>query len=121
MRSLSLPPETFRSLAHQLADFNADHLARLPDLPSYPPGIDGQETVALFGGSTPWEGMGEGAFDCLVDAFRLSRPASPRFFGYVFGSGNPIGALGEFASSVLHQNATSWRSAPSGTTIEGTG
>jgi aromatic-L-amino-acid decarboxylase len=120
MRSLSLPPETFRSLAHQLANFNADHLACLPDLPSYPPGINGQETEALFGGPIPWEGVGEGALDCLADAFRLSRPASPRFFGYVFGSGEPISALGEFATAVLHQNAAAWRSAPAGVMMERT-
>jgi glutamate/tyrosine decarboxylase-like PLP-dependent enzyme len=52
--------------------------------------------------------------------FRLSRPASPRFFGYVFGSGDPVGALGEFATAVLHQNAAAWRSAPAGITMERT-
>ena len=52
--------------------------------------------------------------------FENSRPASPRFFGYVFGSGEPVGALGEFAASVLHQNAAAWRSAPAAVTIERT-
>jgi len=64
--------------------------------------------------------MGAEAFDLLPDVFRYSRPASPRFFGYVFGSGEPVGALGAFASSVLHQNATAWRSGPSAMTIERT-
>src|SRR5207302_1305027 len=36
------------------------------------------------------------------------------------GSGEPVGALGDFAASVLHQNVTSWRSAPAATTIERT-
>jgi glutamate/tyrosine decarboxylase-like PLP-dependent enzyme len=120
MRSLNLQDEAFRALARQLADFSADYLEKLPLLPSYPPGMTGRETQTLFTGKIPWEGQGPAAFDSLADVFRLSRPASPRFFGYVFGSGEPIGALGEFATAVLHQNAAAWRSAPAGVTLERT-
>ncbi len=120
MRSLTLPDQSFRALAHHLADFSADYLARLPGLPSYPAGISGQQTAALFVGEIPWDGQGEAAFNCLEDVFHHSRPASPRFFGYVFGSGEPIGALGAFATAVLHQNAAAWRSAPAGITMERT-
>src|SRR3954452_15939334 len=120
MRSLTLPDQKFRALAYQLAEFSADYLERMPQLPSYPPGISGKETEDLFTGDVPWDGQGEAAFDCLQDVFRLSRPASPRFFGYVFGSGDPVGALGEFATAVLHQNAAAWRSAPAGITMERT-
>jgi hypothetical protein len=42
MRSLNLPDQAFRALAHQLADFSSDYLERIPQLPSYPPGINGQ-------------------------------------------------------------------------------
>lgn len=120
MRSLDISDSAFRTLACRLTDFCAEYLERLPHLPSYPPGISGRETEALFGGEVPWEGRGPAAFDCLAEAFRLSRPASPRFFAYVFGSGDPIGALGEFATAVLHQNAAAWRSAPAGVTMERT-
>jgi aromatic-L-amino-acid decarboxylase len=120
MRRLTLPDEAFRALAHHLADFNADYLEKLPLLPSYPPGVTGRQTQSLFSGEIPWEGQGAAAFDSLRDVFELSRPASPRFFGYVFGSGEPIGALGEFTAAVLHQNAAAWRSAPAGVTMERT-
>jgi glutamate/tyrosine decarboxylase-like PLP-dependent enzyme len=120
MRRLTLPDEAFRVLAHHLADFNADYLEKLPLLPSYPPGVTGRQTQSLFSGEIPWEGQGAAAFDSLRDVFELSRPASPRFFGYVFGSGEPIGALGEFAAAMLHQNAAAWRSAPAGVTMERT-
>jgi len=120
MRSLTLPDGSFRELARQVADFSADYLETLPQLPSYPPGITGAETQSLFGGEIPWESEGAAAFDCLQDVFRLSRPASPRFFGYVFGSGDPVAALGEFATAVLHQNSAAWRSAPAGITMERT-
>ena len=120
MRSLSLPDQAFAALARQIADFSAEYLEHMPELASYPPGISGRETQSLFNGEIPWDGQGDAAFDCLKDVFRLSRPASPRFFGYVFGSGEPIAALGEFATAVLHQNAAAWRSAPAGVTMERT-
>lgn len=120
MRQLTLASDTFRALAHNLTDFTADYLERLPQLPSYPPKISGQQTEHLFAGEIPLEGLGAAAFDSLNEVFEHSRPASPRFFGYVFGSGEPIGALGDFAASVLHQNATAWRSAPAAITIERT-
>ena len=83
MRSLNLPDAEFRALARRLADFSADYLERMPQLAAYPPGISGRETKALFSGDIPWEGRGAAAFDCLDEVCRLSRPASPRFFGYV--------------------------------------
>ena len=120
MRSLALSPDSFRTLAHELSDFAADYLERLPLLRSYPPEISGRATEQLFGGDIPWDGVGAAAFDSLPAVFEHSRPASPRFFGYVFGSGEPVAALGDFAASVLHQNAAAWRSAPAGITIERT-
>jgi glutamate/tyrosine decarboxylase-like PLP-dependent enzyme len=120
MRSLQLPDETYRRLAHELSDFTADYLSALPQLRSYPAGINGQITEELFGGDVPREGLGRAAFDSLRQVFDNSRPASPRFFGYVFGSGDPVGALGDFAASVLHQNAAAWRSGPAAITIEKT-
>jgi aromatic-L-amino-acid/L-tryptophan decarboxylase len=119
-RTVTLPSAEFRALAHQLSDFAAEYLEALPKMRSYPESINGADVEQLFGGSPPLEGMGRGAFDLLPQVFEKSRPASPRFFGYVFGSGEPIAALGQFAASVLHQNATAWRSGPSANAIERT-
>jgi glutamate/tyrosine decarboxylase-like PLP-dependent enzyme len=120
MRRLALSSKTFRALAHDLTDFAADYLEKLSKIPSYPPDVSGHQTELLFGGDIPLDGIGAAAFDSLPTVFEHSRPASPRFFGYVFGSGEPVGVLGEFAASVLHQNATAWRSAPAAITIERT-
>jgi glutamate/tyrosine decarboxylase-like PLP-dependent enzyme len=120
MRSLILSDEAFRKLAREVSDFAADYLSTLPQLRSYPAGINGQLTKELFSGDVPLEGLGPSAFGSLRQVFDNSRPASPRFFGYVFGSGDPIGALGDFAASVLHQNAAAWRSGPAAITIEKT-
>ena len=119
-RSLILPDAVFRALARELADFAANYLDKLRQLPSYSAGQTGEKTEELFAGDLPLEGMGAAAFDELPQVFENSRPASPRFFGYVFGSGEPVAALGQFAAGVLHQNATAWRSAPAATTIERT-
>ena len=119
-RPLTLSSEDFRALAHSLSDFTADYLERLPVMRSYPENISGASVEQMFAGDLPLDGMGTAAFDLLPQVFENSRPASPRFFGYVFGSGEPIGALGQFASAVLHQNATAWRSGPSANAIERT-
>jgi glutamate/tyrosine decarboxylase-like PLP-dependent enzyme len=42
----------------------------------------------------------------------------PRMLGYVQSSGNFAAAIGDFLASALNQNVTSWRSAPSATTVE---
>jgi glutamate/tyrosine decarboxylase-like PLP-dependent enzyme len=119
-RTVTLEPVEFRALAHQLSDFTANYLEELPLLRAYPESISGAEVERLFAAEPPLEGLGKAAFDLLPQVFEKSRPASPRFFGYVFGSGEPIGALGQFAAGVLHQNATAWRSAPSANAIERT-
>ena len=120
MRRLSVSSTDFCSLAGGLTRFASDYLARLSELPTYPPDVTGEVTERLFGGDVPLDGVGDQAFKLLGDVFHYSRPASPRFFGYVFGSGESIATLGEYASSVLHQNATAWRSSPAAITIERT-
>jgi glutamate/tyrosine decarboxylase-like PLP-dependent enzyme len=119
-RPLALSTADFRALAHSLSDFTADYLEKLPNIRSYPENINGAAVEQLFSRDIPSEGMGQAAFDLMPQIFENSRPACPRFFGYVFGSGEPIGALGQFASAVLHQNATAWRSGPSANAIERT-
>lgn len=119
-RPLALSSEDFRALAHSLSNFTADYLERLPTMRSYPEHITGAAIEKLFSTDIPLDGMGGAAFDLLPEIFENSRPASPRFFGYVFGSGEPIAALGQFASAVLHQNSTAWRSGPSANAIERT-
>jgi aromatic-L-amino-acid/L-tryptophan decarboxylase len=42
----------------------------------------------------------------------------PRMFGYVQSSASFAGVVGDLLASALNQNVTSWRSAPSATTIE---
>ena len=43
---------------------------------------------------------------------------SPNYYGYITGSGNQIGIIGEFLKSALNQNNLKWHSAPANTEIE---
>ena len=120
MPRLSLSPDEFRALAHAVSDLAAEYLESISAIPSFPNGLTGNDTERVFSSELPLEGIGPASFDSLRDIIGMSRPNSPRFFGYVFGSGLPVGALGDFAASVLNQNVTAWRSAPAAATIEKT-
>jgi glutamate/tyrosine decarboxylase-like PLP-dependent enzyme len=119
MTRLELSSEQYRKLAHRAADLTADFLQQLPGMPSFP-NTTGEESKAAFDRPLPETGLGEAAFDDLAKVLELSRPPSPRFFGYVFGSGEPVAAVGDLVASVVNQNVTSWRSGPSCATIERT-
>jgi glutamate/tyrosine decarboxylase-like PLP-dependent enzyme len=84
------------------------------------PSTSGRQTQELF--SRPWPQ--EGRRGAVLDDFPLiadhSRPSNAKFFGYVLGSGEPVGALGELLSAALNQNVTGWRSGPAATAIEHT-
>jgi aromatic-L-amino-acid/L-tryptophan decarboxylase len=88
------------------------------DSRSIAPRSSGPELFELFGGAIPEVGLGRDALAILPTLFEHSRAQNGRFFGYVLGSGEPVGAVGDFVASALNQNVTSWRSGPAATTIE---
>jgi len=95
----------------------ADYLAGLDGLRTFP-SVSGSDTLQAFSAPLPAQGMGPAALDALHKVLDSSRPPSPRFFGYVLGSGEPVAALGDLLASVLNQNVTAWRSAPAAVTLE---
>ncbi|MGZ4816889.1 MAG: pyridoxal phosphate-dependent decarboxylase family protein, partial [Terriglobales bacterium] len=68
----------------------------------------------------PEEGLGGESLDALKDVLAAVRPPTGRFFGYVLGSGDPIGAAADLLASVINNNQTAWRSSPAGVAIEQT-
>lgn len=119
MAPLELRPDQFVALTDRVGRLAADFLAGLDEAPSFPV-TSGAEVTALFGGPAPEQGLRDAALDDLASVARHSRAQNGRFFGYVLGSGEPIGALGDLLAAVLNQNITAWRSAPAGVTIERT-
>ncbi|WP_245450656.1 pyridoxal phosphate-dependent decarboxylase family protein [Borborobacter arsenicus] len=114
---LEISNQELSQLADEAIDLAKAYWASLDHRPSYPT-TSGEQTAALF--SRPWaeEGLGGSVLQDFKLITEHARPSTGRFFGYVAGSGEPIGALGDLLASVLNQNVGAWRSAPAATTIE---
>ncbi|HZU44166.1 MAG TPA: aminotransferase class V-fold PLP-dependent enzyme [Terriglobales bacterium] len=119
MTPLDLAPEEFRRLAHQVIDVATEFLQTLDSRPTFP-STSGTTAEKIFDGPLPEQGIGPAVFSSLGDVLNHSRPPSPRFFGYVLGSGEPVAAIADLLTSVLNQNVTAWRSSPAAVTIEHT-
>ena len=119
MKGLELSSESFQRLSDRVSVLCAEYLRTLDERALFP-ATTGAEAKRLFESKLSEQGMGEGAFDALLDVVNHSRAQNGRFFGYVQGSGEPIAALGDLVASILNQNITAWRSSPAGVTIEQT-
>ncbi len=109
----------YEAVFQRMTRLSLEYLATVPERASFPD-ITGRDTEAWFTRELPEHGMGEAALDDLSKVIDGCRPNSPRFFGYVFGSGEPVAAAADLLASVLNQNTTAWRSGPSAATIERT-
>lgn len=119
MNPVEISSEQFRRLAERVTQLAAEYLQTI-DTQRISPFTNGEETLRLFRSELPEQGMGEHAFDSLHDVLRFSRMQNGRFFGYVLGSGEPVGAVADLLASVLNQNVTAWRSGPAAVVIEKT-
>jgi len=119
MTPLDLAPEEFRRLAQRVVDLATQFLETLDSRPTFP-NTSGSTVEQIFDQSIPEKGLGEQALAGLGDVLNTSRPPSPRFYGYVLGSGDPVAAIADLLASVLNQNVTAWRSGPAAVTIERT-
>jgi glutamate/tyrosine decarboxylase-like PLP-dependent enzyme len=117
MNPLELSASDFRRLADRLSTLAEQWLAELDARP-IAPATTGSATEALFAEELPEEGLKDGALDALGPVMAGTRVGNARFLGYVFGSGEPVGALGDYLASVLNQNVTAWRSAPAAVSLE---
>jgi glutamate/tyrosine decarboxylase-like PLP-dependent enzyme len=96
-----------------------DFWASLPERGSYH-GATGAETTRLFARDWAEAGLGASVLDDFTQIAERSRPPGGKFFGYVLGSNEQIGALAEFLAAALQQNVTAWRSGPAAVTVERT-
>jgi len=115
-----MPPEEFRRLAHQAADWMADFLAnvgRHPVLPRVEPGA----TQAALPAQAPEQG--EEMDDVLADFERLIVPSlthwnHPGFLAYFATSASGPGILGEMLAATVNPNGMLWRTSPASTELE---
>ena len=116
---LHLSADAWGGLAHRVVEEAESFMEGLETSPIRPPST-GEETLELFGGPVPENGLGAAALDDLRTVAAHSRAGNGRFFGYVMGSGEPVAALGDLFASVINQNGTAWRSGPATAIIERT-
>ncbi|MGW5239356.1 pyridoxal phosphate-dependent decarboxylase family protein [Monashia sp. NPDC004114] len=114
---LDISEEDFTALMDRVGEEAVRYLRHLDAVPIRPE-TNGPDSLALFGGPAPEQGIGPAALDALGDVVRHSRAGNARFFGYVMGSGEPVAALGDFFASVINQNVTGWRSGPATAVVE---
>ncbi len=119
MSELEISDQDLSRLTGDALDLARSYWSSIETRAAYP-ATSGAETAELFSRSWAEDGLGQAVlrdFSAIAD---LSRPSGGRFFGYVFGSGEPVGAVGEFLAAALNQNVTSWRSSSAAATIEHT-
>lgn len=117
MTALHISDQDLSQLIDAATELAKEYWRGLGDRPALPR-TDAAQTAQLF--TRPWAEMGLGA--AVLQDFRAiadhGRPSGPKFFAYVLGSGEPVGAIGDLLASVLNQNVTAWRSAPAAVPIE---
>src|SRR6059058_433359 len=118
MPPLRVSADEFRAIAEGVNRLVADFLSDLEERRTV--SATSTTDTAAFDLPLPEEGVGEAALRDLEAISEHLRAPTGRRLPYVLGSGDPIGALGDFYASVLNQNVTAWRSAPAAVTIERT-
>lgn len=103
----------FRALAHRMVDDSVDYLASIRERPTWisPP----PEVRTALKAPAPW--AAQGARVTYQEFVELVRPyttgnISPRFWGWVQGSGAPLGVLADFLAAVMNPNAADFDHSP---------
>ncbi len=119
MSPLEISDEELAGVADEAMALAKDYWASLEQRRAAPLS-SAAETERLF--ARPWAeaGLGRAVLDDFEAIAEHARPSCGRFFGYVVGAGEPVGALGELLGAALNQNCGAWRSAPAAVTIERT-
>jgi aromatic-L-amino-acid/L-tryptophan decarboxylase len=107
------------ALGRAAFDWAVKYFNEQSQLPVYP-AISARELSERLSAALPIEpqALDEVMRDFEAVAANGRHNGHPRMFGYVQSSGSFAGAAADFLASALNQNVTSWRSAPSATTIE---
>lgn len=119
LNELEITQQALSQLTGETVRLIEDYWASIAGRPAYPK-TSGEQAADLF--SRPW--LEQGRRGEVLQDFKVmadhSRASGGSFFGYVYGSGEPVAALGEMLAAALNQNVTAWRSGPAATSIERT-
>ena len=120
---LTMDPEEFRRVGHDVVDRLASFLESLPGRPvtrSESP----EEIRSVLDASRSLPAQGTDASTLLRSAADLLFEHSlfnghPRFFGYITSSPAPIGMLADLLGAAVNPNVGAWRLSPAASEIEG--
>src|SRR4051794_13000556 len=101
MNPIEISPEEFHDVLLEVGELATELLRSLPQARAYPE-VTGAQTMQLFGGAAPEDGLGSEALQALQDVLATVRLPTGRFFGYVLGSGDPVGAVADLLASVVN-------------------
>jgi aromatic-L-amino-acid decarboxylase len=118
---LEMTPDAFREAGHRLVDDIAAFLESLPNRPVTPAETpravrdllpdaladEGVDPTSLLAETTP----------IVLDHSLLN--GHPRFFGYIWASAAPIGALGDLLAAAVNPNVGGWELSPVASEMEG--
>jgi aromatic-L-amino-acid decarboxylase len=116
-----LDAEEFRRLAHQVADWMADYLGGVGELPVFPAHLRPGDIRTALPSAPPEEGE---PLDAALDDVRtrilpgITHWNHPAFFAWFAITGSAPGILGEMMAAALNVNAMLWRSSPAATELE---
>ncbi|HUI41025.1 MAG TPA: aspartate aminotransferase family protein, partial [Terriglobia bacterium] len=113
--SLEMSAEAFRAAGHRLVDEIAEFLESIPSRPVVPAATAAEIRKQVGTGGLPQKGADPGqlldeASRILFNGSLLS--AHPRFWGYIYSCGSPLGALGDFLASAVNPNVGGWVLSP---------
>ncbi len=115
-----MTPEEFKRIGYQVVDMISEYYSTINRLPVFP----GSKTTAVeeifneeipFDGQDPESILKEWQTKVLPHSTHMG---SPRYFGFVMGSGTMIGALAEALAASVNSNVGGWKPAPAATEIE---
>jgi len=98
MNELEISHQELSRLANDATQLATRYWETLEHRQSYP-STSGTQTTELFTRTWPEEGRGREVLQDFMLIAEHSRPSTGRFFGYVFGSGEPVAALAEWLAA----------------------
>ncbi len=118
--NLDMEPEDFRKLGYRVIDMISEYYASVQEVPVFPASTS-SEIEQVFKEDFPEKGQDPFA---IVEEWRskivpyATHLGSPRYFGFVNGSGTMIGTLAEALAAAVNMNPGGWKPAPSATEVE---
>ena len=115
-----LDPDEFRELGYRTVDLIADYNETIEEIPVYVQ-ADPEQIAVAFEETLPEEGEDpEAILDTVEESVipYATHNSSPRYFGFVMGSGTPLGPLADAIAATINMNVGGWHPAPSATEVE---